>query len=84
MKLAHKIAAKNGDEIAHSGKKVTAAVMKEIYKHKVSEIEIDITDLEGAFVAADVIDTSTGEVLLEANTELTADKLSKMLEATRC
>jgi len=82
MKLAHKIAAKNGDEIAHSGKKVTAAVMKEIYKHKVSEIEIDITDLEGAFVAADVIDTSTGEVLLEANTELTADKLSKMLEAT--
>ena len=57
--------------------------MKEIHKHKISEIEIDITDLEGAFVAADVIDTSTGEVLLEANTELTADKLSKMLEATR-
>ena len=55
--------------------------MKEIQKHKISEIEIDITDLEGAFVAADVIDTNTGEVLLEANTELTADKLSKMLEA---
>src|SRR5450631_1754964 len=81
MKLAHKIAAKNGDEIVHSGKKVTAAVMKEIHKHKISEIEVDITDLEGAFVAADVIDISTGEVVLEANNELTADKLSKMLEA---
>jgi len=81
MKLAHKIAAKNGDEIVHSGKKVTPSVMKEILKHKVSEIEIDTTDLEGAFVAADVIDTNTGEVLLEANTELTTDKLSKMLEA---
>ncbi len=81
MKLAHKIATKGGEEIAHSGKKVTASVMKEILKHKISEIEIDTTDLEGAFVAADVIDTNTGEVLLEANTELTTDKLSKMLEA---
>ena len=55
--------------------------MKEIQKHKISEIEVDLTDLEGAFVAADVVDTNTGEVLLEANSELTADKLSKMLEA---
>ena len=29
----------------------------------------------------DVVDTTTGEVLLEANTELTADKLSKILES---
>src|SRR5580700_1739378 len=81
MKLAKAITAKNGDEISHSGRKVTAAVMKEIQKHRISEIEADLTDLEGAFVAADVIDTNTGEVLLEANTELTADKLSKMMDA---
>ena len=30
-------------------------------------------DLEGAYVAADVIDMATGEVLIEANHELTAD-----------
>src|SRR5271166_4488429 len=82
MKLAHRIATKGGEEIAHSGRKVTPSVMKEIHKHKVSEIEIDTTDLEGAFVAADVIDTATGEIMLEANTELTTDKLSKMLEAS--
>ena len=81
MKLAKAITAKNGDEISHSGRKVTSAVMKEIQKHRISEIEADLTDLEGAFVAADVIDTNTGEVLLEANTELTADKLSKMMDA---
>ena len=81
MKLAKAITAKNGDEISHSGRKVTAAVMKEIQKHRISEIEADLTDLEGAFVAADVIDTNTGEVLLESNTELTADKLSKMMDA---
>jgi hypothetical protein len=28
-----------------------------------------------------VVDTNTGEVLLEANNELTADKLAKMLDA---
>ena len=55
--------------------------MKEIQKHQISEIEADLTDLEGAFVAADVVDTNTGEVLLEANSELTADKLSKMMDA---
>ncbi|MGC2111348.1 MAG: DNA-directed RNA polymerase subunit beta, partial [Candidatus Korobacteraceae bacterium] len=81
MKLAKAITAKNGDEISHSGRKVTAAVMKEIQKHRISEIEADLTDLEGAFVAADVIDTNTGEVLLESNSELTADKLSKMMDA---
>jgi len=81
MKLTHRIATKSGEEIAHSGRKVSPAVMKEIIKHKISEIEADITDLEGAFVAADVVDTNTGEVLLEANSELTADRLSKMFEA---
>ena len=81
MKLAKAITAKNGDEVSHSGRKVTTAVMKEIQKHRITEIEADTTDLEGAFVAADVIDVNTGEILLEANTELTADKLSKMMEA---
>ena len=81
MKLARRIATKGGDEIAHSGRKVTAAVMKEIQKHRISEIEADLTDLEGAFVAADVVDINTGEVVLEANSELTADKLSKMMDA---
>jgi len=55
--------------------------MKEIQKHRISEIEVDLSDLEGAFVAGDVVDTNTGEVLLEANSELTAEKLSKMLDA---
>jgi DNA-directed RNA polymerase subunit beta len=81
MKLVHKIATKGGEEIVHSGRKVTPAVMKEIQKHRISEIEADLTDLEGAFVAADVIDVNTGEILLEANSELTADKLSKMMDA---
>src|SRR5256885_8374766 len=81
LKLAQSIKTKSGDEVVHSGRKISPSVLKEIQKAKISEIEIDNTDLEGAFTAADVVDTSTGEVLLEANTELTADKLSKMIDA---
>ncbi|HUS20060.1 MAG TPA: DNA-directed RNA polymerase subunit beta, partial [Terriglobales bacterium] len=81
LKLAHSLKAKNGDEIAHSGRKITPAIMKEIHKAKITDIEIDTTDLEGAYTAADVVDTTTGEVLLESNSEITADKLSKMMAA---
>ncbi|HTC95534.1 MAG TPA: DNA-directed RNA polymerase subunit beta [Terriglobales bacterium] len=81
MKLTHRIVNKNGEEIAHSGRKVNTALFKEIQKAKISEIEIDVGDLEGAFAAADIVDTNTGEVLLEANTEITTDKLGKIAEA---
>src|SRR5262252_7000756 len=78
MKLAHSIKSKSGEEIAHSGRKLNAATLKEIQKAKISEMEADVTDLEGAFTAADIVDTSTGEVLLESNSEIAADKLSKI------
>src|SRR5690348_8416289 len=81
LKLAHSIKTRSGEEIAHSGRKISPAVLKEIQKAKITDIEIDNTDLEGAFVAADVVDVNSGEILIEANTELTADKLSKMIDA---
>src|SRR5216110_1330385 len=81
MKLAHSIKSKSGEEIAHSGRKLNAAVLKEIQKAKVSEIEVDVSDLEGAWAAGDIVDTTTGEVLLEANSEITADKLSNILDS---
>src|SRR6266849_3632803 len=81
MKLAHSIKSKSGEEVAHSGRKITPAVMKEIHKAKIGEIEVDMSDLEGAWAASDIVDTTTGEVLLEANTEITADKVAKILES---
>ena len=81
LKLSHRVATKSGDEIAHSGRKITPTILKEIQKAKISEIEVEIGDLEGAFAAADVVDTKSGEVLVESNTEITADKLSKIMEA---
>src|SRR5499425_607400 len=81
MKLAHSIKSKSGEEIAHSGRKINPAILKEIQKAKIGEIEVDVSDLEGAWSASDIVDTTTGEVLLEANSELTSDKVAKILES---
>jgi DNA-directed RNA polymerase subunit beta len=81
LKLTHRIAGKGGEEIAHAGRKITPAIMKEIHKAKISEIEVETNDLEGAWAACDIVDTTTGEVLLEANNEITPEVLSKVLDS---
>jgi DNA-directed RNA polymerase subunit beta len=81
MKLSHRITNSKGEEIAHAGRKVNNALLREILKARVTEIEMDITDLEGGWTASDVVDTTTGEVLLEANSEITGDLVSKFMDA---
>ncbi|HEX3940309.1 MAG TPA: DNA-directed RNA polymerase subunit beta [Acidobacteriaceae bacterium] len=79
-KPAHAVVHK-GEEIAHSGRKVTPTILKALRAAKISHVEVEQAELDGAMTAADVVDTSTGEVLMEANQELTADKLHKIMEA---
>ena len=55
--------------------------MKEIVKNKITQVEVAANDLEGAFIAADVVDMSTGEVMIDANQELTTTVIGKLLEA---
>jgi DNA-directed RNA polymerase subunit beta len=50
-----------------SGKKITKNAIEALKKANVEAIEISDAELEGAFAAADVVDPSTGEVILEAN-----------------
>src|ERR1700753_3114446 len=69
------------DEIAHSGRKITPSILKALRAAKVKKVEIETAELDGAMTAADVVDTTTGEILLEANHELTADKLHKIMES---
>ena len=79
-KPAHAIVAR-GEEIAHSGRKVTPTIMKALRAAKIAQVEVEAAELDGAMTAADVVDTSTGEVFMEANQELTSDKLHKIVEA---
>jgi DNA-directed RNA polymerase subunit beta len=69
LKLSKAIATKN-DTVVPQGRKITKSLYEAILKAKIEQVEIDRSDLQGAFIAADVIDMSTGEVLVEANQEL--------------
>ena len=81
MKLSHAITGKDGQTVVPQGRKITNSVFREIQKAKLEQVEVAVNDLEGAFVAADVIDMSTGEVLVEANHELTPTAISKIADA---
>jgi len=81
LKLSYAIAAKSGETVVGQGKKITSSLYKEIQKFKIQQVEVAANDLEGAHIVADVVDMSTGEVLIDANSELTTTALSKLIEA---
>ena len=81
LKLSHAILNKAGETVVPQGRKITASVYKEILKHKLEFVEVAANDLEGAYAASDIIDQETGEVLLDANQELTAATISKIMDA---
>jgi len=81
LKLTYAINTKSGETVVGQGKKITSTLFKEIQKAKIAQVEVAPNDLEGAFVVADVVDMSTGEVLIDANSELTPVALGKLMEA---
>ena len=81
LKLSYAITAKGGETVVGQGKKITPSLYKEIQKFKIAHAEIAANDIEGAYIVADVVDMSTGEVLIDANSELTTTALAKLLEA---
>ena len=70
-----------GEEIAVAGRKVAPSVLKNLRAHKVASVEVETSEFDGAMTAADVVDMTTGELLYEANQELTADKLHKIIQS---
>jgi DNA-directed RNA polymerase subunit beta len=81
-KVSHSILhPKTREEICHAGRKITASIYKEIEKAKITEVEVSTNDLAGAFSVGDVVDKNTGEVIVEANNEFTANLLGKIIDA---
>src|ERR687892_259576 len=61
---------KAGDFSVQGGKKITANAIAALRKANVESVETSDADLKGAFAAADVVVSATGEVILEANEPL--------------
>jgi DNA-directed RNA polymerase subunit beta len=82
MKVESDIKGKGGSEpFVRAGKKVTQSALRDIRKAGIQEVEIDTAQFEGAFALGDIVNTETGEVLLESNNEITPAKLQEIVEA---
>ncbi len=48
----------NGEEIAHSGRKITAHTLKALRAAAIEKVEVEQAELDGALTASDVVDTT--------------------------
>ncbi|HLL16856.1 MAG TPA: DNA-directed RNA polymerase subunit beta, partial [Pyrinomonadaceae bacterium] len=71
----------HAEPVTRAGKKVTATALRDLRKGHVKEVEVDTQQFEGAYAIADVVNMETGEVLLEANTEINPAKLQEIAES---
>jgi DNA-directed RNA polymerase subunit beta len=71
---------KSGDDVVRKNKKVTKAAIADLRRMKKASVHIATADLESAFAVEDIVNTETGEVIVEANTEIVAGKLQQIVE----
>src|SRR5262250_657081 len=72
---------KTKELLVHAGKKITGSVYNHIKQAKVERFEVNPEDLEGAFAVGDIVDTNTGEVIVESNNELTQATIRSVIDA---
>jgi DNA-directed RNA polymerase subunit beta len=81
MKVDFDIKGRASEPIIRSGKKVTGSALEGLRKANIGEVEIESSQLEGAYALSDIVNTESGEVVLEANNEVTPVKLQEIIEA---
>ena len=72
---------KDGSIIVEEGRRITARHIRQLEKAGVDHMEVPAEYLLGRALAKDIIDTNTGELLFECNTEITLDVLTKIISA---
>ncbi len=71
-----------GDQvIVEQGRKVTAKHIRELKKAEVEKLTVSKEYLVGRILAHDIIDTATGEVILNINDELTEESVEKLIDS---
>lgn len=71
----------DGDVIVKAGKPITKRAWKLLCEAKVAAYEIMPESLDGTFLAEDIVNDSTGEILAEATEPVTEELLELMREA---
>jgi DNA-directed RNA polymerase subunit beta len=81
MKVDFEIKGRGPDPIVRKGKEISRTSLESLRKANIGEVEIDLAQFEGAYAVADIVNTETGEVILEANNEIAAVKLQEIAES---
>src|SRR6266480_4227537 len=84
LHLAETVEDKSGETVVRGGahaKKLTKRDIEALRKAKIKTVTVDPQEIEGALLADDVVNTETGEVIAEANTELTSREWQQIAES---
>jgi DNA-directed RNA polymerase subunit beta len=80
LRAGEDITIPKSDITIHKDKKISNAAIAALRKANVEAIKVSEAELDGAFAAADIVDPATGEVILEANEEVTPRVISMAQE----
>ncbi|MFB3082165.1 MAG: DNA-directed RNA polymerase subunit beta [Gammaproteobacteria bacterium] len=75
------IKTKKGKLIVEKERRITARHIRELEKAGLRELEVPVEYLVGKTLAIDIVDKSTGEVLAEANSEISEEMLEQFRDA---
>ncbi len=67
--------------LVKAGRRITRAVVKRVKALDLKEIEVTSLDLDGKVIAKPLIDESTGEIIADANAEMSIDILNRSMAA---
>lgn len=71
----------DGTLLVETGRRITARHIRQMTDAKLKELEVKPEYLIGKTIAHDIVDTESGEVLIEANTEITPEVLEAIRKA---
>ena len=82
-KAVSDITAADGKEVVvKKGNKITKAAIKKLESMKITEIPIAPEEMVGRVAIKDIVDSETGEVIVEGNEELKEETIQRLLKAT--
>jgi DNA-directed RNA polymerase subunit beta len=67
--------------VVEQGRRVTARHIRELEEAKIKELEVPPEYLHGCSLAKNIVDKKTGEIIIECNTEITAESVEQLSEA---
>ncbi len=79
--LSFDIKGPRGKVIVEAGRRVTARHIREMEKAGITSFEVPREYVIGKTIAHDVVDEDTGEIIAEANAEITAELLDRLIDA---